>query len=375
VSDHPPPIPIPWSRSLRGRFAIWLVLTSFASLFVFALIVFVVFIVDELSEPSTLTTSQIDWDAASDVGVAMAIALPFALVISGVGSVWLSRRTLAPITAVIDAARGMTSRDLERRLPIPAQRDELQALVLAQNALFARLEQGFASLSRFAANASHEVRTPLAVVTTELEVALRRPRTEPEWRRAAERSLEELHRLNRLVAALLDLARAESGRPTLSNGAPLCEIVRRLTAQCRPLAATRAIQLELVADAEDARVTVGDDALAIAFSNLLANAVRYTPHGGRVTVRVEADERRARVDVEDTGPGVRPDEAATILLPFARGHAGRDADRRDGEGARGLGLGLSIARQVVEQYGGELLVDTEREAGARFSLSLPLASS
>jgi signal transduction histidine kinase len=376
VSEKPQPSRRRFAvRSLSGRFALGSWLATTASLMLFALVAFVVVVVSELAEPNAPTRDEIDWEAGRDVIMALLLALPVGMGIAVGGSLWLTRRTLAPIADVIRAASEMTAQNLARRLPVPAQDDELRALVIAQNALFERLEAGFGAVSRFAASASHEIRTPLAVVESELEIALRRPRSEEEWRRSAQRSLDELQRLNRVVEALFEYARVDGIAPTTGRRASARIVVDALLSSLASLAEPRGLTLSLYeAPQEEVWVRISSDALGIVLSNLLSNALRYTPAGGTICVVIEhpvAD--RVVIHVDDSGPGVAAAELNEIFSPFVRGLEGNRANHRDVQHA-GLGLGLSMAKRIVESHAGALSIARSPANGARFSVALPLAA-
>ncbi len=310
-------------------------------------------------------------DAAEQVLAAMAIAGPVCLVLSVAGGLTLSRRALAPIDEVVRRANAMSSEDLHERLEVPPNNDEVRDLVVALNALLQRLDDGFSALARYAASASHELRTPLAIVTSELEVALRRPRGAPEWERTARASLDELHRLARLVESLLELARA-SGTSAVTG--QRFELRERLDQAISSLAeSVGASGSQLKRPEEGAPVWLRGDAelFVNAVRELVKNAARYTSNGGTVRVRVErATDGRVAIHVDDDGPGVDAAERASIFSPFFRGSRGLARDAA-GDGARGLGLGLAIASQSVKACGGSLAVGDSPEGGARFSIVVP----
>lgn len=360
--------------TLRRRFARWSLLSTAVSLLVFGLVVFVVFVMHEESEADDASLADVSWEAAGEVLIAMAVALPLGLAIAAGGSLWLSRRALAPVDEVVRAAHEMTARDLQRRLPVPTADDELRSLVIAQNALFARLEQGFSALSRFAGDASHELRTPLAVLANELEVALNRPRSVAEWEEAAQRMRVELVRMHRLVEALLAIARADNtpaGRDVVACDAGL--VLVDTVARHGAIAASRGIDVRLAPVAPALWVQADLDTVAIVLSNLLANALRYTPAGGSIRASIERTPDGVVTHVDDTGAGVAPDEAEVIFSSFARGREGRAADAREPESPRGLGLGLSLVRRIVDRCGGSVAVVRSELGGARFSVTWPAA--
>ncbi|MEP7127062.1 MAG: HAMP domain-containing sensor histidine kinase [Byssovorax sp.] len=304
----------------------------------------------------------------------MLIAAPFCLVASIGGAVFLSRRALAPLEAVIAETRSMESADLGRRLHVPARDDELRDLTVGLNELIERLEAGFEALGSYAASASHELRTPLAVVISELEVGLRRPRSSDEWARIAETSLDELRRLTALVASLLAVSGDAASSIVITTLA-----VAGLVEGAQHAAACEAQEkrVDLAPPSGDLGVDIrgNPELLGAALTELLRNAVRYSASGGTVRVRVEAlDDARAAVHVDDDGPGVTADESAAIFQWFTRGAEGRTADARaQVRERRGHGLGLAIAQRSVGRCGGELRVSGSPEGGARFSMILERA--
>ena len=220
----------------------------------------------------------------------------------------------------------------------------------------------------FAADASHELRTPLAAVSSELEVALRRPRTPEEWQQSAQTSLDELRRLSRVTDSLLRFAQADAAHWSCSDDVELAALVDDVTEI--HAAAARTAGVELAAGGADGVHVRGDaDMLSTAISNLVANAIRYTPRGGSITTTVEAGDGAAHVHVDDTGRGLAPEELEAIFTPFARGTQAKTAD------AAGLGLGLPIARRIAERHGGAIAAHNRASGGARFSIRLPLLRS
>ena len=356
----------PRRRSLRVRLALWVTLSTTLTLVVFAVTAFALVVLESRERPASDEGAELE-DAREQVLFAMLFAAPLCLAISVGGAVWLSRRALAPIDALIRETRAIGVEDLRQRLATPERDDELRDLVGALNGLLARLDDGFQALGNYAASASHELRTPLAVITSELEVALRRPRTAQEWEVTATASLDELRRLSRLVEALLALSR-QGAEPLALGPVDLGESIERALIACAQEA--KESRVVLVAPASEPSVWVHGNAelLGIALEELVRNAVRYTPGAGTVFLRCEErEDSGVALHVDDTGPGVAPGERATTLLPFTRGSAARAADLR-APGRRGFGLGLSTARRSVERCGGALRVGTSPEGGARFSL-------
>ncbi len=367
--------------SLRTRLMLSILVSALISLLAFAATAYVVVSLEERDDLSPgrppETPAEIATETAEEMLLAMALATPVALLLSLGGAIWVSRRTLAPLEAVVRTADAMSAHDLHRRLDLPSGDPELAALVAALNELFERLELGVGALERHAVEASHELRTPLAVLATELEVALRHERSPAQWQQVAESALDEVRRLTRIVEALLALARLDA--LPLSGGAAfdLHEAVANALELIGPQAATARISISVdTNDRAPLAVRGNADAFAIALESVLANAVRYTPAGGTVQVSIAlGPEGEVDVQVDDSGPGVSDAEREAIFEPFGRGAAGRAADQRDGAKTAGLGLGLAMVRRVAERHGGTVTIDTSPLGGARFTLRLPAAPS
>jgi len=359
-------MPRPYLRSLRSRVALWMFVATFLSLTLFAIAAYIVVRVEESIERSD---PEVAIEASRrQVLTPLAIAAPVALALSTVGALWLSRRALAPVDRVIAAAREITVANLDRRIEVPARDDELRTLVVALNDLLDRIERGHRALAMFAADASHELRTPLAAICSELEVALRRARPPEEWEQSARTALAELRRLARVVDSLLRFARADAPGPTIAQDIELAGLVDDVTAM--HASAAREAGVELVARCDtDVHIAGDADMLSTAISNLVANAIRYTPRGGAITASIELADGAAHVHVDDTGRGLAPEELDAIFAPFARGTQGKSAD------AAGMGLGLPIARKIAERHGGAIAARNRPSGGARFSLRLPLPRS
>lgn len=350
-------------RSLRGRVALWMFAASSLSLVIFAIAAYVVVRIEESVERADPAVAIAE--ARKQVLMPLAIAAPIGLALSVAGAMWLSRRALAPVDRVIAAAREITIENLDRRIDIPMRDDELRNLVLALNELLDRVERGHQALAMFAADASHELRTPIAAICNELEVALRRPRSPEEWSRSAQTSLDELRRLARVMDSLLRFAQVDAAHSARTDDVELASLVDEVTAMHASSARAAGVELAVRCDT-DAHVHGDADMLSTAISNLVANAIRYTPRGGTITATVELGDDAAHVHVDDTGRGLAPGELEAIFTPFARGAQAKTAD------TNGLGLGLPIARKIAERHGGTIAANNRPTGGARFSIRLPL---
>ncbi len=352
-------------RSLHIRLAGWMIVSTLVTMAVFAAAMYAAFSLEEADEPPGPESQEepLAAEAMHEMWMAMLIAAPVALLATTGGALFLSRRALAPLTQIIDAAHRVTASDLKERLLLPTSRDELYELTLEMNALFERLEGGFSALGRYASNASHELRTPLAVVLNQLEVTSRHPRTAVDWEQAVARVLPELRRLSQLVDALLSLARAD-GPLDRQISFDLRQQVDFVLASAAEQARKSGVVLSLAAEGGSEPVNIlGDpDAIQSAVRNLLENALKYTPAGGKIGVAVQATASGVEVVVDDTGAGVADSEREQIFVPLWRGKpAAADA-------APGHGLGLAIVKRVVERHGGSVAVTSNPEGGARFTV-------
>ncbi|HEU4729680.1 MAG TPA: HAMP domain-containing sensor histidine kinase [Kofleriaceae bacterium] len=350
-------------RSLRGRVALWMFAASSLSMLIFAIAAYVVVRIEESIERADPDVAIAE--ARRQVLTPLAVAAPIGLALSTAGAMWLSRRALSPVDRVIAAAREITGENLDRRIEVPARDDELRRLVVALNDLLDRIERSHRALAMFAADASHELRTPIAAICSELEIALRRPRSPEEWSQSARTSLAELRRLARVMDSLLRFAQADAAHTAGNEDVELASLVDDVTAMHASAARSAGVELAARCDI-DVHVHGDADMLSTAISNLVANAIRYTPRGGSIIATVELNDGAANIHVDDTGRGLAPNELEAIFTPFARGAQGKTADKN------GLGLGLPIARKIAERHGGELAAHNRPGGGARFSIRLPL---
>ncbi|MBZ5712366.1 HAMP domain-containing sensor histidine kinase [Nannocystis pusilla] len=362
--------------SLGAWLAWWIGASTALSLLVFSATAALVLYVDEVrdaaeqdddDEDEAEEPEEIEFPTETllaQVLVAFAIAAPIGLALAIAGARWLTHRATRRIDAVIAAAARMSAEDLRERLPVSGADDELDALASALNALFARVEAGIAAQRQFAADASHELRSPLAVLSSTLEVARRRPRSAGEWEGLADRALDEVQRMSALVEALLQLARAGGVRRS-----PV-DLMARLAGPVERWAAAAArAEVRLAFAGPDALVShVDADALEIAIGNLVTNAIAYSPVHGTVTLQVRGEPAGVEITVDDQGPGVPAGERERIFAPFVRATSPA-ADRT--EGRAGLGLGLAIARRIVESHAGTVTVRDAPGGGARFVIRLP----
>ena len=314
---------------------------------------------------AALSEDQAERDLATLFWV-MGLGLPLAIALAGIGGYLMSGRALAPIAKMTSQARVINAEQLDARLPVDSPGDELGQLAATFNDLFSRLEQSFGQLQRFTADASHELRTPLAIIRSVGEVGLREHHDEATYREIVGTMLEEADRLTLLVESLLALTRVDAGRRTLDlNPIDLCAMASEVAGHLKVLAEEKG-QTLIVEPSEPVGVSADIAILRQAVVNILDNAIKYTPHGGLVTLRVAQTGTEAILEIIDNGPGILPEHHAKVFDRFYR----VDAARNRAEG--GFGLGLAIARQAVEIHGGRIEIFGSPGQGSIFRIVLPL---
>lgn len=299
------------------------------------------------------------------------VGVPCALLLAALGGYLLAGRLLAPVHRMATKARRITAERLSERLPVGNPDDELGRLATAFNRALERLEDAFARLRQFTADASHELRTPLTSLRSVGEVALQKPDGRPPafYRGVIGSMLEEADRLHRLVADLLTLTRSDIGTLRKARApvdlAALCRDVRD---QLGVLAEEKGQHLTLEADSAMAE---GDpETLRLVLTNLLDNAIKYTPDGGRIAVRAgRGKEGQVFVEVQDEGPGIASEHQARVFERFYRVDEGRSRE------AGGSGLGLAIAERAARLNGGRLQLESTPGQGSCFRLVLPTSPS
>ncbi len=282
----------------------------------------------------------------------------------------MSRRALAPVDEITQGAERISSRNLSSRLTVPQSRDELQHLSETLNGMLERLEAAFRRITQFTADASHELRTPVALMRTTAELSLRKPRPEAEYRGALTLILRELESTSALIENLMLLARADSGFEVL-RFAPvdLSETLREACRQGRVLAQGKQISFQEQIALGPVIVEGDAHALQRVFLILLDNAVKYTPPGGSVTVSLANVNGFAVAEIRDTGIGIGEADLPHIFERFYRADKARSRERG------GVGLGLSIGRWIAEAHGGVIEAESTPGQGSVFRVRLPISRS
>ncbi|MGH7700990.1 MAG: sensor histidine kinase, partial [Gemmatimonadales bacterium] len=284
---------------------------------------------------------------------------------------WIARAALEPVDRIITEVREITDgRSLHRRLAEPMVKDEIGRLAATLNEMMGRLERSFTALRRFTAEASHELKTPLTVLKAGVERAITDPRVAPETMPLLEDTLAEIRRMTELVDALLTLARADEGRAELHREpVDLRAIVDEARETGELLAERSGVAMEVDTPPEPVVLEVDRSRMRQLILNLVENAVKYTPPGGRVRVELARDDGRVQLSVADTGIGIAPGDLPHIFDRFWRADAART---RTGERS-GAGLGLAICKWIAEAHGGAIDVQSRPGRGTTFTVSLPHA--
>jgi len=283
------------------------------------------------------------------------------------GSYWLAGRSFAPMKRLAETARKIQAGDLHQRVPVPPVRDEMQYLAVTLNEMLDSLDESFSRQRRFVADASHELRTPVAVIRNKAEVALLRSRSQDEYCTALHSIHAETVRLSYLISDLLALARGDEGQARFEREAVrLDTFVEAVTANAQGLAEERGITLSM--QVPQPVTLIGDEARLIqVLLNLLDNAIRYTNPGGHVHMSLRTSGAAAQLVVRDTGIGIAPEHLPHIFERFYRADPAR---RRTGGSSSGLGL--SIVEWVVHAHGGAVAVESRVGRGSSFTVTLPL---
>ncbi len=287
-------------------------------------------------------------------------------VILGVGSgLFLANRALIPIKAITRTAQQISEHDLTQRITRTLSDDELGQLARTFNTMLDRIEQAFQHQQRFTADAAHELRTPLSIMQTGIDVVLSQDRSPTQYRAALESVHEEVQRLTSLTVGLLTLARADSHTLTLHHTAMDFSILANTVVdQVTAIAEHKNITL-LREIAPYIWLQADEDRMIQLTLNLIENAVKYTPNGGCVTVTLAQTSSQVCFTVADTGSGIAPEHLPHIFDRFYRMDRSRSRDQG------GFGLGLAIVQQIVHLHGGEITVASEVGVGTQFLVRLP----
>lgn len=304
--------------------------------------------------------------ALDDLRLVLFLMVPAFLLASFVGGWFLSRRALRPVDEITQAARRISFQNFPASLPVPPHRDELQRLCEAWNEMLHRLAGSAHQLRQFTADASHELRTPVALIRTTAELTLRQDRSVDEYRSSLRRIQEEAQELTAVIESLMELTRADSGQSGFSL-VPLDvrELVSEIRTQVEPATAQNKLDLGVHLPPEVPSVLGDRGALRRLLLVLMDNAIKFTAAPGRIDLRVASASNEVVLEVEDSGIGISDRDLPRIFDRFYQ----VDGSRSSG----GVGLGLSIARWIVECHNGRIEVHSTLGQGSVFRVFLPIA--
>jgi heavy metal sensor kinase len=291
--------------------------------------------------------------------------LPIALVLIGGLGYFLARKALAPVDQLRRLTEEISADRLDRRLPIANPTDELGRLTKTVNAMIARLERSFAEIRRFTADASHELRTPLTAIRTEAEVALAKALSTSDYQQLVGSILEECERLTRLTDQLLTLCREDAGKtPPLRQPVDLTRLLEGVVETMQPLAEVKRLDVHTASNGP--LCIQGDESrLRQVFYNLLDNAIKYTPEGGKIDIQLSKRNHAAVVSLRDTGMGIPPEHLPHVFDRFFRVDKARSREQG------GTGLGLSIVQSIVAAHGGNIELSSAPGKGTTCTVTLP----
>jgi len=295
--------------------------------------------------------------------------LPLLVVLASLLGYWLSGRALAPVNRIIESAERVGVRNLSRRLEVPRAKDELRRLTEQVNAMLDRIEASVKRITRFTADASHDLRTPLALIRANAEIALRRQRSDSDYREALKRILATSEETSELIEQLLMVARADANVAQLKlQPTSLYPVLQTVAQKAKVLALGKGLAFSDFVEPCNRALFANEAALERLFLSVLDNAIKYTPAGGHVSLRLHLEDAQAIVEVADNGIGIAEKDLPHVFERFYR------ADQVRSRETRGSGLGLSIAQWIAESHNGSIELQSRPGQGTKVSIRLPLTN-
>ena len=335
--------------SIRTRLTVWYACVLLVSLVAVSGLTYYEFMVERPATRAAGGALDPVWE--EDMEIALYAGLP-CLVLSIVGGWWLARKAFKPLEQLTSAAENVHAGNLKQQLPVPASRDEVARLTVVFNAMTARLDESFERVRQFTLSASHELKTPLAIIRNELETAMNEPGTSTAELERAASLLDEVERLAHVVDDLTFLTKADSGLITFrQEPVRLDELLREAHSDAQVLALQADVSANL--DQCDAATVIGDrHRLRQLLLILTDNAIKHNEPCGMISLSLANDGAILELRVANTGPGLQPDELPRAFDRFFRGQAARANE------AEGTGLGLSIALSIAQAHGVDLHMES-----------------
>ncbi|MCE5228222.1 HAMP domain-containing histidine kinase [bacterium] len=298
--------------------------------------------------------------------LAFLTSMPIALLLIAMAGWLVSRRALRPVRQVTATAKTISARGLDRRIPIETADDEFVELITVLNGMLDRLQESFQQATRFSADAAHELKTPLTILQGELEQALRDAPPDSAQQHLLGDLMSETLRLKAITQKLLLLSRADAGQLTLNlERINLVELIEEMADDAAILAPQLTIKKDLP---REAFVNADADLIRQVLQNLASNAIKYNRPDGTILLRLDRDESSVRFTIANTGDPIPPEERDRIFNRFHR------ADKSRARRIDGVGLGLSLSREIVAAHRGKLILDELVDSMTTFTMNLPLSS-
>jgi signal transduction histidine kinase len=352
---------------IRTRLALWYAGIFSASLLAIGMVIYSELVVEQRAKIARHHGGKVDDDAGTDITQIILLYGGSAVVVGLLGGWWLTRKSLAPVAALTNAVEKIQENNLGEKIPSSGNGDELDRLTEVFNAMTTRLDESFNRIREFTLHASHELKTPLTILSGETETALRDESLPPAERERLLSQLDEVRRLSKIVDGLTLLAKADAGQIALQfEAVRLDELLRDNFADAQILAEPHGIKVELES-CEEISVRGDRHRLRQLLLNLADNAVKYNQPQGRVTMNLRRTDNFAEFTIANTGAGIPPEKLPRVFGRFFRGDPAHE------NMVDGCGLGLSIAQWIVSSHGGKIQIASEPSKQTIVTVSLPCA--
>ena len=349
--------------TIRSRLTLWLGGILLVSLAVMAGVLHYEWVEQQQRMAEEMLQPEPAWEEVGEVVLYYGVPTMLLLL---VGSWWLLRKSLAPVTSLTRAAERIHVHNLKERLPQRGSGDELDRLTEVFNSMLTRLDESFTRIREFTLNASHELKTPLTILRAQIETALHDPATPNAQREIFADQIDEIARLTKIVDSLTLLAKADAGQLVVAQEpVRLDELVRESFADAQMLALPARLQVELSA-CDETTVRGDRHRLRQLLLNLTDNAIKYNQPDGRIAIGLSRNNGTAELTIANTGPGIPPEKLPRVFDRFYRG------DPAHNSAVEGCGLGLSIVQWIVNAHKGTISVASEPQALTTITVRLPV---
>ncbi len=305
------------------------------------------------------------YSALSILKLLLFFLLPLTVVVTGIGGAFLARLTLEPVDSIIKTIHQITAENMQLRIKLPDTKDEIRRLAETFNDMLERLDNAFTSHRQFMQDVSHELKTPLTILKGELEVTLKRIRSQEEYESVLMSSLDEINKISRIIENLLVLSRFDN-REIALNIKPLnlTNLIQSIISDIKVLADQKNIQIGFIPGAATV-LKADENQIRRLVLNILDNAIKYTPDKGRIDVAIVSGPDKLKIVITDNGIGIPEADLSRIFDRFYRVDKSRSS--------LGFGLGLSIAKSIAQVHKGTIEASSKLGQGTTFTITLPAA--